>query len=277
MSGSPSQRSLRSGFEGDDARGQTTTTEEKLSRGGEPLGHHQFESVVINPVDGEKRARVHDGQRYRVLSLLLGVGQTVGVLDHRFVYVAMAASAYGGIRYIIATLRGQTAPNRVTWSLWAIAGILAFVVERQQHVGIVALMTLMLGLTPLAVFLASFKDRQAVWQLGPFDFFCGVLAIAGIVAWLFIHQATVALVSFTLADHLAGLPTIRKAWLAPESEHHIAFTMGTVNCAIAVLTVPAFTTANVLFPGSIAVVDALITALIVTRLGSRWRARNSAA
>lgn len=204
------------------------------------------------------------------------VGQTVEVLDSHFVYLALAASAYGGVRYIVATLRGETAPNRVTWSLWAVSGLLAFVVERQQHVGIVALMTLMLGLTPLAVFVASFRDRKAVWKLGAFDFSCGVLAVAGIVFWLVVHQATVALVSFTLADHLAGLPTLRKAWLAPETEHPSAFTMGTVNCTIAVLTAPHFTTGNVLFPGTIALVDLVLTLVIVGRLGPRFRAWKSA-
>ena len=45
-------------------------------------------------------------------------GQTCLVIDPRFVYLAVALSAFGAYGYIRDTLRGDTAPNRVTWSLW---------------------------------------------------------------------------------------------------------------------------------------------------------------
>jgi cation transport ATPase len=91
--------------------------------------------------------------------------------------------------------------------------------------------------------------------------------------WAAISEPTAGLVAFTAADHVAGLPTIRKAWLAPEGEHHMAFTMGVVNGTIAVMTVSQFTTANVLFPGTIAIFDAIVSLLIVTKIGPRWAAR----
>ena len=85
-------------------------------------------------------------------------GQTCPVIDPRFVYLAAALSLVGAYGYIRDTLRGDTSPNRVTWSLWGVEGVLAFCVEIQQHVGLAALMTLMLGLVPCAVVVASFRN-----------------------------------------------------------------------------------------------------------------------
>jgi hypothetical protein len=193
------------------------------------------------------------------------------VIDPRFVYLAAALSLLGAYGYIRDTLRGATSPNRVTWSLWGVEGVLAFFVEIQQHVGLASLMTLMLGLVPCAVVVASFRNRNAVWKLGAFDAVCGAVSVAGLVFWAFINEPTVALVSFVVADQMAALPTVRKSWLAPSTESPRLFFMGSANCAITVLTLTKVTTAGVLFPGCILITDLIMGLLIVSNVGPRLR------
>lgn len=195
------------------------------------------------------------------------------VLDSRFVYLAVGLSVIGAYGYVRDTLRGTTAPNRVTWSLWGIEAVLAAFNEIQQHVGLVALMTLMLGLVPIVVVAASFRNPHGVWSLGPFDVVCGVVSLLGLGAWLFVHEATLALVSFVAADQIAALPTLRKSWVAPETESSGVFFLGAANTLIAILTLDAFTTAGALFPGCIMVMDFCLAMLIFTRAGPRLRAR----
>lgn len=202
----------------------------------------------------------------------LSVGQTGPVIDSRFVYLAALLSAVGAYGYIRDTLRGSTSPNRVTWSLWGLEGVLAFVIEVQQHVGSAALMTLMLGLAPVAVLVASFRSHHGVWRLGAFDVVCGLVSVGGLVFWALVNQATVALVSFVVADQVAALPTIRKSWIAPLTESPRVFALGAVNTGLTLLTLHSFTTAGVLFPGVIMITDTLLAAVIVTRIGPRWRA-----
>jgi hypothetical protein len=176
--------------------------------------------------------------------------------------------AYG---YIRDTLRGTTSPNRVTWSLWGVEGILAFVIEVQQHVGLASIMTLMLGLMPCLVVIASFRNPRGVWRIGSFDLFCGALSIAGFVFWGFINQPVVALIAFVAADQVAALPTVRKSWLAPSTESPRVFIMGFLNCAITLFTLDVFTTAGVLFPGCVMIADLLLAVMIVTQAGPRFR------
>ena len=195
------------------------------------------------------------------------------MLDPRFVFLAAALSVFGSASYVRDTLRGTTSPHRVTWGLWALEGILAFLVEIQQHVGLAALMTLALGLVPLVILFASFKNPHAVWKIDAVDIACGVVSLAGLVFWALINEPTVALVSFVVADFIAALPTIRKSWHSPESETPRAFVMGAVNTGITLLTLKNFTTAGALFPGVIMMTDSILSVLILTRLGPRLAAR----
>ena len=193
------------------------------------------------------------------------------MIDPRFVYLAAVLSLVGAYGYIRDTLHGDTSPNRVTWSLWGVEGVLAFFVEIQQHVGLASLMTLMLGLVPCAVVVASFRNRNAVWKLGAFDAVCGAVSVGGLVFWAFVNEPTVALVSFVVADQMAALPTVRKSWLAPSTESPRLFFLGSTNCAITVLTLTKVTTAGVLFPGCILVTDLIVGLLIVSNVGPRLR------
>ena len=193
------------------------------------------------------------------------------MIDPRFVYLAMMLSAVGGYGYVRDTMRGTTSPNRVTWSLWALEGILAFGVELQQHVGLAAWMTLMLGLVPFVVVFASFKNPHSVWKIGAFDIFCGSISLAGLAFWAFVNEPTIALISFVCADQVAALPTLRKSWLAPSTESPWAFVMGCLNCGITILTLKVFTTEGALFPGCIVVTDFVLAVMIMTRVGPRFR------
>jgi hypothetical protein len=204
-------------------------------------------------------------------------GQNCSVIASQFIYVALALAAVGAFGYVRDTLKGVTSPNRVTWSLWAVEGILAFVIEIQGHVGPASLMTLMLGLVPLVVVAASFANPQAVWKLGLFDVACGVISVAGLAFWSFVNEPTVALVAFVVADQMAGLPTIRKSWLAPNTESSGVFFLGTINCAITLLTLKHLTTAGVLFPGSVLIGDLIMAFLIATRIGPRLHGERSGA
>jgi hypothetical protein len=193
------------------------------------------------------------------------------VINSHFVFLAAALSLLGAAGYIRDTLRGVTAPHRVTWGLWGVEGVLAFVVEVQQHVGLVSLMTLMFGVVPLLVFAASFANGSSAWAITTFDVVCGAISLLGIAFWLLVNEPTVALVAFVVADQVAGLPTLRKSWTEPSSESWLVFLSGVANTALTLLAVRHVTTAAVLFPAVIFVNDLVLVLVLVLRVGPRWR------
>lgn len=193
------------------------------------------------------------------------------MIDPRFVWLAIALSLWGSSFYIRDTVRGTTSPHRVTWGLWALEGLLAFAIETQQHVGLASVMTLALGLVPVAVLLASMKNPRAQWRIDRVDIACALVSLCGLLMWALIKQSTLALLAFTGADVMAALPTFRKAWNAPQSETPKAFALGALNCAITVLTLRHFTTAGALFPGMIFVSDTILSVVLIARIGPRVR------
>lgn len=203
-------------------------------------------------------------------------GQTTEVINPHFVYLAMVLALVGTGNYLVQTWRGLTQPHRVTWGLWAVEGIMAFGVEVQQHVGISSLMTLVLGLVPLLVLLASFRSPGAGWSIDWIDGLCGAVSLIGLIFWAFVNEPTIALVSFCAADGIAAFPTLRKSWTHPTSETASAFIFGATNCGITLLTLPRFTSAGALFPGMILGTDTVLSILIVFGIGpkvTRRRAR----
>lgn len=193
------------------------------------------------------------------------------MIDVHFVILGAAISLIGQGFYVRDTLLGRTYPNRVTWLLWAIAPLLAFAVEVQDGVGLRALMTLSIGIGPLAVVIASFVSHKAVWRIGPLDWVCGALSVVGTALWLITRNGEFAIWLAIAADFLAGLPTLVKSWQAPETESAAAYIGAFINAVLTLLTVTTVTLAIVAFPAYIAVVSSIEVLLVAGRLGPRVR------
>jgi hypothetical protein len=196
------------------------------------------------------------------------------VIDPRFIYLGSLISLSGGAVYVRDTWLGRTAPNRVTWALWGLEPLLAFGVERQEHVGLASVMALVLGVVPIVVLAASFHDSRSVWRIGRFDLVCGALSVAGLALWVVSNQPTVALVAFITADAIAGLPTLRKSYVDPSSESWWTYGSGAIFAVITLLVVPRFATADVLFAFSVLTMNVVLCFLLLFRLGPRLRARS---
>lgn len=170
------------------------------------------------------------------------------MLPPNAVFVAVAFNLVGTSTYVIATLRGRTKPNRVTWLLWALAPLVAFGAEVGEGVGLRSITTFMVGFGPLMIFLSSFVNRRAYWQITRFDKVCGAISVAALVLWGLTRVGSVAIALSITADFVAGAPTAAKAYRAPETENPWAFGCAAISAGIALLTVTSWSFANVAFP-----------------------------
>lgn len=197
------------------------------------------------------------------------------MLDPHFVILGFVINLWFTAAYVLATLRGKTKPNRVTWFLWTLAPFVALVAQLSEGVGLSALQTFATGFTPLLVLLASFVNRRSVWRLTRFDMVCGVLSILGLLLWVVTRHADVAILFAILADGLAALPTVVKAWKYPETEHSAAYLGGGINAFIALLTIQHFTFVSSAFAFYILALCGLIFLLVQFKLGKRFQSLRS--
>jgi hypothetical protein len=159
--------------------------------------------------------------------------------------------------------------------LWALAPLIAFFAQWNEGVKWQSLMTFMVGFGPLLVFIASFINRKAYWKITTTDYVCGAISIAALVFWLITGSGWVAISFSILADLLAGVPTLIKAWKMPETEHHSVFRNGAISAAITLLTIKHWSFASAAFALYIFTICVVLYVLIRFRLGVRLSDRGT--
>lgn len=192
------------------------------------------------------------------------------MIDERFVIVGALFNIAGSGTYAYNTLRGRTKPNRVTWFLWALAPLIAVSAQWLEGVTWAALMTFMVGFGPLLIFMSSFVNHKAFWKITKLDIVCGSISLLALVLWLVTGEGLVAIVFSILADLIAGIPTIVKAFNEPETEHPSVFRNGAISAAITLLVIDEWTFANYGFALYILLICLVLYILIRFKVGKNY-------
>lgn len=162
---------------------------------------------------------------------------------HWLVIVSVIISLSTSITYIRGTLTGKTKPNRISWSMWALAPLVGTAAALSAHADPWATTRIFLaGFVPLIIFIFSFVNKQSYWKLSTFDIICGICSLIALFVWLVVHSPTIAILIAALGDCFAALPTIVKAWKYPETESGIIF----IGSLVSVLLIfPSITVWNI--------------------------------
>ncbi len=195
------------------------------------------------------------------------------MLSGNFVIIGTLIGAAGSVAYLISTVRGKVKPNKVSFLLWSLAPMIAFFAQIKQGVGMAALMTLSTGFLPFTVFIASFVNKEAEWKITRFDILCGILSLIGLVLWLITKVGNVAIFFSIVADGLAAIPTIMKAYKYPDTEIAWPWIATVIGVILTLLTLPAFTFANSGFILYILVLNTIIYVLVQFRLGEKLQSK----
>lgn len=189
------------------------------------------------------------------------------MINPNFIFLGVFLQFFGGLSYLIDTVKGKVKPNRVTWFLWSLAPLIAFIAEVKQGVGLQSLATFIVGFVPLLIFIASFVNKNSQWKLTRFDAICGILSVLGLVFWIITKVGNVAILFSIFADGLAAVPTIVKSYHNPESENDLVYLFGIVNAGIALLVIPEWNFQNYGFPAYLFLLCLTLTLLIRFKLG----------
>jgi len=202
-----------------------------------------------------------------VIGVRLPVPEQINMIDERFVILGAIVGFIGTISYLRSTIQGITKPNRVSWFLWALAPLVAFVAELRQGVGIYSLMTFTVGFGPFCVFIVSFLNKKSFWKITKFDWFCGALSIIGFVLWQITKIENLVIIFSIFSDGMAAVPTIVKSWKAPETENYKSFLASIFNSGMTLLAIKTWNFAYYAFPVYIFSVCFLLVILIKFKLG----------
>lgn len=191
------------------------------------------------------------------------------MLNQNFVIVGTLIGAAGAFAYLWDTIKGKIKPNRVSFLLWSVAPMIAFAAQIKQGVGLEALMTFSTGFFPLVTFIASFTNKNAEWKLTRFDLACGILSVVGLTLWLITKVGNVAIFFSILADALAAIPTLVKAYKYPETEIAWPWIATCYGVILILLTLKEWTFANSSFIIYIFIIDLMIFSCVQFKFGKR--------
>ncbi|CAK9252637.1 unnamed protein product [Sphagnum jensenii] len=141
--------------------------------------------------------------------------------------------------------------------MWSIAPSIGAAAAFSDGVTWAALPVLMSGVMPFIIFLASFYDQSAKWELRWYDYVCGFISLIALILWKITHQPALVVMFAIASDAFAMLPTLIKSWTHPETETPVAYLAATIASATSFFAIPVWKFTEYAFP----------TYLVVTALG----------
>ena len=145
------------------------------------------------------------------------------------VLVGVVFSLCGTIPYLLNTIGGGTKPNKVSWTLWAIAPLIATFAAISKGVTWAVVPVFMSGFGPFCVLVVSLFSKKSYWKLTVFDYFCGFFSVLALILWLITKEANIAIIFAIVSDFFAAVPTLKKAWTNPETETVTIYLTGLVS------------------------------------------------
>lgn len=130
--------------------------------------------------------------------------------------LAAFLSLLGFVPYILSTLRGENRPNRATWIIWTLIGLLLFFSYRSAGATDALWLSLANVIAFVSVLLLLFKYGEGGWN--PLDAACLAAAAFGILLWWYFSSPLPTLYWSIAIDFIGALPTLKKSWQAPEGE-----------------------------------------------------------
>ncbi len=191
-------------------------------------------------------------------------------LEHLLVILSAIIMLAGGWTYILDTLKGKTQPNRVTWGMWALAPLIGVLASFDQGADPWALVrTFLAGFIPLMVFISSFFNPSSFWKTSIFDISCGALSLLALIVWLGTESPRSAILMTVLADLLAAVPTLVKAWKAPETENRTVFVASLTSAVLVIPSIPNWQVENCAFTIYLVLIDIALILILSDRRVAR--------
>lgn len=172
---------------------------------------------------------------------------------------ALALAAF--VTYVWSILKGETRPNRATWLILPISGVVLIAGSLSEGSGWTALIW-PISFVAMQIVVFALSIRYGEGGFTRFDLTCLAGAGLGIALWVITDNVAAALVLNLLVDFAGIAPTIRKAALDPASESRASWTLDALAGIAELASISVWTLGAAVFPAYAAGTVILIAALL---------------
>ncbi len=160
--------------------------------------------------------------------------------------IAGIVSLLGCIPYWRAILQGKTRPNRATWWIWLVVGIMIMLSYRAAGATTTLWVPVTYVVGPFVTSLLAIKFGEGGWT--KFDRTCLLISLASIGLWSVSKSSELTLIINIGIDFLGALPTIRKSTIDPDSENLPTWSIFTVANALNLLAIDRWSWQVMVYP-----------------------------
>lgn len=162
--------------------------------------------------------------------------------------------------YLLATVRRKTRPNRATWWIWTVVGLMLATSYRSSGARNTMWVAASYVLGPLVTALVAFKYGEGGWTRFDRGCLCGA-ALSALLWWWF-DSPQLALLLNLFIDLLGALPTLRKAYSGPESENKSAWILFSIGNTINLFAIERWQYSILIYPVYMFIISGVITCLL---------------
>lgn len=162
--------------------------------------------------------------------------------------------------YIYSTIKGTTKPNRATWWILVMVGMMLASSYHALGANVTLWVPVSYIIGPLAIALLSIKFGEG--GLSILDMCCLLGAMAGAILWWRFGNPFFALVINLIMDFLALIPTIRKAYARPHTEDQTSWIFWLTGSLFNLLAMEFWTLELSIYPLYMVTGNGLITLLV---------------
>lgn len=181
-----------------------------------------------------------------------------------FSAIAMVITFVAFYPYLRGVLQNSIRPHVFSWVIWATTTLAVFLAQVQSQGGVGALPIGLSGIITAVIAVLAYVKRTDV-SITRLDWLFFISAMASLPLWYFTSDPMWAVVVLTAVDLLGFGPTLRKAYVNPNSESLLFFSLFAVRNCLVILALESYSVATVLFPAAVAVACVFVMALIVAR------------
>ena len=175
--------------------------------------------------------------------------------------VAAVIALFAYIPYVQGTLSGKTKPNRASWIIWSIVGIII----AASYISAGATSTIWIPLINAFcltfVALLSFRYGEGGWTA--LDKICLATSGISLVFWFLSGSPLIALGINIFIDAIGALPTIKKTYYRPEEENKAAWAIFFVAYTVNLLAIEEWNFEIAGYPIYLFILVAIVMALFI--------------
>jgi len=175
--------------------------------------------------------------------------------------ITVALSVIGHTPYIIDTLKKKTKPHILTWLIWSIVTVLAFLGQWAKGGGAGSLTTGVTGVITIFIAILAFKNGTKNISKSDKVFF--VAALFAIIPWYITKDPTISVVIASTVDAFAFYPTMRKTLKDPGSETLTTYIMNVLRHGLSIGALSSYNLATYIYPLILLVMNAVVAAMII--------------